>query len=254
MIETSIKQCTQNVVQEVVREKQVVAMTDILYLLPELLECVEVDREYLRNRVANVLNKKTANPINSLLSLLDLRIVNIHKTIDGCIGTDDYVEVDAELNGCRNQHILTIAPKRVQAIIEQIAELLVSAEAEQNDRISVYSGHSSQLVGRLNAIEKQYAQLQLEHDVMRKDILATAQSMLSAAVQENSSMAKYATELLEDLGAQAYWSAENSDYSESAMFNKYFYDNPDAMPSKPCIVGKDGILIKGVKYVVKRES
>lgn len=253
MSEKSVKQHTMDVVREVIRKKEVVEMAGILYLLPDLMDCVEFDHEHLRSRVSSLLNRKTANPINALLGLLGLRIVNIDKTIEGCLDDDEgVVEVGEVIVENGSQNILTVEPKRVQKLVEQIAEALKGAEDEKNDRLTRHSEQVSSLVEKLNAMEKRYNQLLIDHEAMYKDALTTAQSILSKAKAKRDEFAeKQATELLEDFDAQAFWNVENAGYSEKEMFNFYVFDDPTALPEKPCIVGKNGILLKGVKFIAK---
>lgn len=255
MSEKSVKQSTMDVVREVIRQKDIVEMVDVLYLLPDLMECVDLDQEYMKNRVSSLLNKKTVNPINALLGLLGLRIVNINKTIEDCMnGDDNYVEVGEVILENGSQSMLTVEPMRVRKLVEQIAEILKSKEDEKNDRITGHRDQVSTLVDKLNTLEKKYNQLQIDHEAMCKDVLTTAQSMMSKAKVKKDQLAEeQATELLEDFGARAFWSVEGTDYSDKAMFNIYVYDDPTTLPEKPCIIGKEGILIKGVKYIAKED-
>lgn len=252
MSEKSVKQHTMDVVREVIRQKEVMEMADILYLLPDLMDCVEFDQEYIRSRVSSLLSRKTANPINALLGLLGLRIVNINKTIEGCLDDEGVVEVGDVLVENGSQNMLTVEHKRVRKLVEQIAEALKGAEDEKNDRITRHGDQVSSLVEKLNAMEKRYNQLLIDHEAMCKEALTTAQSMLSKAKAKKDEFAeKQAAELLEDFDAQAFWNAESAVYSEKEMFNIYVFDDPAALPEKPCIVGKNGILLKGVKYIAK---
>lgn len=253
MSEQSTKQYTLDVVGEVIRQKEIVAMSDILYLLPDLVDCVEYDQDYMRAKVSGLLRKKTVNPINALLGLLGLRIVNINDTIDGFLdGSNEYIEVDREISEHGSRNMLTISHERIRALVEQIADILKRAEDERFAQDSSNRDYTSMLVGKLNTLEKQYNQLMIDHKAMCEDVLTAAQSMLSkAAACADDLMKQQAEELLEDFNARAVWSAEGSGYSERALFNIYVYDDPAAIPAKPCIVGRDGILLKGVKYIAK---
>ena len=65
--------------REAIRQSGITQTTGAVNRIPDLLEAVEFDSDYMRQRVEEILNRKTGNPVNALLRLMGLRIISTRK-------------------------------------------------------------------------------------------------------------------------------------------------------------------------------
>ena len=81
MNKLNMKQKAIEVAREAGRQTGLTQSADIMNHVPVLIESVEIDSEYIRQRVETELNRKTGNPINALLRLMGLRIVSTRRPV-----------------------------------------------------------------------------------------------------------------------------------------------------------------------------
>ena len=82
----SLQFAVQEAVREEVRKGYLTKTKDILQILPEIIDTVQIDKRKMRTSVERCLS--TSNPINAILNLFGMQIIQKEKTIDSLLGSE----------------------------------------------------------------------------------------------------------------------------------------------------------------------
>lgn len=253
MNKLSMKQKATEITREASRQNGLSQTIDILGHLPELIESVEIDSEYLRKRVENELNRKTGNPLNALLGLMGLRIVNTHEAArELCQEEDQSFTIGFhEADNCMDS-MLRINPRKLSASSAKIASALSAIESNFRSERQKSKNESIIVFGELDKKTQECAQLNADLQSQRSTIMDHSQYMLSMLGKDSDSpVAEQLEEMLEDLGVYVHWTTDGSAFSDSAMFSELKCDHPENRRMKPCLTSSDAVLMKGIRFVAK---
>ena len=254
MNKLEMKMQATEIVREAVRQSGVARTASVTDRIPEILEAVEFDSEYLRNHVETVLNRKTGNPINALLRLMGLRVVSTHNAAE-TLGLEEEETFTVGFDGDdRNtESMLKLNRNTLSAAVEKItADLAETEEAFRAERQSSRS-ESSRIFAELEKKNQECAQLGADLQGQRNAVMENCQYILSLLGPDGGQpqVTRQICEMLEDLGAHVYWSAEGAPFSDGAMFLELKCDDPASRRGKPCLADESGVLVKGVRFVGK---
>ena len=253
MNKLSMKQKATEIAREATRKKGISQTTEIMSHVPELIEAVEIDSEYIRNKVETELNKKTGNPVNALLRLMGLRIVSTRKATEE-LGLEEeqsftigFDEADGHM-----ESMLKINQEKLSASSDKIADALSSVEANFRDERRKSKEQGSAVFVELDKKTQECAQLNADLLGQKTAVMEHAQYMLSLLGEDTDSpLAEQLTEMLEDIGVYVYWKAEDAPFSDSTKFTELKCDNPGSRRMKPCLASEDAVLMKGIRFVSK---
>lgn len=245
MSQMKIKHKAEQVVREAARNRKISETADVLYAVPELMDAVEIDTERLQEKAWEELNRKTVNPINALLRLMNLRIINTRKTAEVLLLEDgEEVRTDSMLR--LNTSKLDQAAKKLTGTLEDI-------EKRQREERRQSREQSSTVFTELDRKTRECAQLQADMKGQQEAVMDHAQYMLSLMGKEDDSpVARQLVEMLEDIGIAVWWEAADVPFTESAMFTEIVCDDPENRRGKPCLTNEAGVALKGVRFVRKQ--
>lgn len=252
MNKLSIKQKATEIAREAARQKGISQTTEVMGYIPEVIEAVEIDSEYIRRRVEDELNKKTGNPINALLRLMGLRIVSTRKAAEE-LGLEEEQTFTVGFDGEDGQmeSMLKLNEKKLAASSGKIAAALSGIETSFREERRTSKEHCSVIFTELDKKTQECAQLSADLLGQKNAVMERTQYMLSLLGKDaDSPVAEQLTEMLEDLGVTVYWQADAA-FSGTAMFTELKCDNPDSRRMKPCLADKDAVLMKGIRFVSK---
>lgn len=252
MNKLEMKHQSAEIARDAMRQAGITQITSVMGHIPEVLEAMEIDSEYMRSRVETELNKKTGNPLNALLRLLGLRIINTKKATEsmGLEDSQSFTVAFDEGDGTM-ESMLKLNPATLSGVSAAIAAEL--AEAEQKiraDRMSTRE-ESSRIFSELDKKQQECNQLNADLAGLRATVMERAQYMLSLIGPGDSPIGSQLEEMLEDMGITVYWCHENAPFSGAAMFTELRCDNPSQRRMKPCLADENGVILKGLRFIPK---
>lgn len=253
MNKLSMKQKATEIARESARQSGITQTTEIMGYVPELIESVEIDSEYMRKKVENELNKKTGNPVNALLRLMGLRIVSTRKATEELgLEEDQSFTIGFDESDGRVESMLKINQKKLSASSEKMAAALSAVESNFREERQKSKDQNSIIFGELDKKTQECAQLNADLVGQKAAVMEHAQYMLSLLGKNaDSSIAEQLVEMLEDIGVYVYWEAEEVSFSDAAMFTELKCENPESRRMKPCLASEDAVLMKGIRFVAK---
>lgn len=246
-----MKQKATDIVREAARKKGISQTGGVMGCVPELMEAVEIDSEYIRNRVETELNKKTGNPVNALLRLLGLRIVNTRKATEE-LGLEDAHSFTIGFQDPDDpaESMLKLNEQKFTASSERIAAELSAAESSFLEERRKSKEQGSVIFGELDKKNQECAQLKADLMGQKAAVMERTQYMLSVLGRDSGSpILEQLTEMLEDIGVSVHWEAGGTPFSDSAMFTELKCENPGSRRMKPCLASEDAVLMKGIRFV-----
>lgn len=251
MNKKQMKQKTVEIVREAARKNGISQTTDIMNCVPEVTGAVEIDSEYIRRKVEAELNKKTGNPLNMLLGLMGLRIVNTHRTAEE-LGPEkdaaysiDFCEKNDNL-----ESMLKINEGKLAATSKKIAAALSAVEAGIRDERKKNKEQSTVIFGELDRKTRECGQLSADLAGQKTAVMERTQYMLSLLGKDSDSpILGQLMEMLDDIGVKVHWDTEEVQFSDSAMFTELKCEDPESRHMKPCLANEDSVLIKGIRFV-----
>jgi len=250
MNKLTMNQKVTEILQEAARQKDISMTTDVMGCIPDLIESVEIDSEYIRKKVETELNKKTGNPINALLKLMGLRIVRTRMISDELgLGDAESFTIDFEETDENQESMLKIDPEKLALSSGKMAATLAAVEAGIYDERRKYKEQGGVVFGELDKKTQECNQLSADLHGQRAAVMEHTQYMLSVLGRDSDSpIAAQLVEMLEDIGVTVYWEAEQSPFSNSAMFTELKCENPESRRIKPCLANEETILMKGIRF------
>jgi len=231
-------------VRDLILEKDLQYTATTLNQIADVVECVEIDQEKFKNKIIEELRKKSNNPFNALLQLFGLRMVNINNPEKsfGCVSYEKYDGASA----FTFKDLLKIND-RFERIYENIADSLFVVEKSLEAR----NGDLEKALKMLDKKSSEFNSLKAEYEYQRQEILQSAQYILSV-LGENSDNEIYLEQIvgmLDDIGVTVYWSSEDANLSENAMFEHYKVKSTEGKKMKPCFVADGKVILKGLKFI-----
>lgn len=226
-----------------VQSKDLQTTVSILYNAAEIADCVEIDKEAVKQAITQELNKKTKNPFNAILGVFGLRVVNAKdpgKSF-GFIAEDEFGAAD--LYGSKS---LLKLNGNFDVICEKIADLLSLMEKS----VSSNSEELSKVFKQLDKKSCELDQMKTDYKAQRQEILERTQYILSITGEnvEKDSIAEQVVELLADIGVTVHWSEKGTELSERVMFNHINVRTTEGRKTKPCLVADGEVVLKGLKF------
>lgn len=251
MNKLSMKQKATEIVREAVRQNALSQTAEAMGYVPELIESVEIDSEYMRKRVETELNRKTGNPLNALLRLLGLRIVSTRRAAEELgLEEEESFTIGVEQSGGNMESMLKINPAKLTQASGKMALALSAVESGSREERQKSRDQYGLLFGELDRKTKECEQLSADLAGQKAAVMEHAQYMLSLLGKEDDSpIAKQLVEMLDDMGVRVYWEAEG--FSDAAMFTELRCDEPGSRHKKPCLASEDAVLLKGIRFVGK---
>lgn len=245
----SLKYTAQEAVREEVRKGYLTKTKDILEIFPDVIDTVQVDKQEMRTSVERCLS--TSNPINAILNLFGMQIIQKEKTIDSLLGSGstDRAVVSTDEN-CHTSW-LTLNDTKFHAVLGQMAQKLLDLEKQtQRDRDAERT--------RGDDLFDKYGKLTKEHDVLKatmesneRMVAERVQYMLFVSGKENTDHNEQLIEMLKDLEIEVYWDCTEAPFTDAAMFTDLFVDDEATAGIKPCLVRNGTVYIKGLRLIKK---
>ncbi len=246
-----IKQHTSELVRDMVRKEGLVHTADVMNLIPLLMSCVRIDTAGVRQKIEAELNKKTANPINALLGLLGLRIVNT-KHVMRSAGLGDTAEPVTLgcVNGTVLESMLMLEETQFRTDGVKIVQRLKDYENQQTSDRLADREHNGRLHRKLDEKTEECERLQADLQGQTQMVAAQCQYVLSLIGQENMEqpVAKQLLEMLSAMGIRVYWTAEEAPFPDHAMFKALPSRSPDQERRMPCMAEENRVLELGVRF------
>lgn len=254
MNKLNMKQKAIEVAREAGRQTGLTQSADIMNHVPVLIESVEIDSEYIRQRVETELNRKTSNPINALLRLMGLRIVSTRRATEE-LGLEEEPSYTIGFDA-RNGHtesMLKLNEEKLVAASSQMAASLFAVEDSCREEHRKLKEQGTAAFGALDQKNQECAQLSADLLGQKNAVMEHAQYMLSLLGRDvDSPIAEQLTEMLEDIGVRVYWDSEGAPFSKGAMFTELKCENPAARRMKPCLADEETVLMKGLCFIAKQ--
>lgn len=253
MNKMQMKQKTVEIVRDAARQNEISQTAGIMNYLPEVIGAVEIDLDYIRRKVEAELNKKTGNPLNTLLGLMGLRIVNTRRAAEELgLEEDGSFTIDFHEKGNNSESMLKINERKLAAASKKIAVALSVVEADIRDERKKNKEQSGVIFEELDRKTQECGQLSTDLAGQRTAVMERTQYMLSLLGRDSDSpIIGQLVEMLDDIGVDVYWEADGAQFSDNAMFTELKCENPETRHMKPCLANKDSILIKGIRFIPK---
>lgn len=235
------KQKMATAVKEILREEKTKLngkdKADILDCVPEILEAVSIDQNYLLACIRKVVHDSQSNPLNAFFRIFGLSVIN-----ESRLEVTDVSRLDK---------MLGLDQDTLHRAVARMAEYLENLENDIDRKVSSKNNEINGLIQELEQEHKEKSSLQAENAEQR---LAVAQRIQSILGQEGTSskdspLKGQINELLEDFGIKAYWDAEGAPLSFAAMFTELKVDDIEGRKKTPCMMYGDKVLAKGVCYI-----
>lgn len=250
MKKQEIRQKAAEVVRDAVRESNLVRTAGLLDQLPGILECIELDRGHILQCV-NAELRQTRNPINAILGLFGLRIVNTDSTmrkmahrLEG--GDDPQVQLTP---GDTDEALVRLNSDKFRQDLQGFIDALARLEQDQDQRDVEGKDRNSLLHSELDRRSREAEQLRVDLTGQRQMVADRLQYMLSISADDpDSPLARQAAELLEDMDIQVYREGQEGPFPQEAMFTVLAIGAGEKRKGKPCLVYNGQILCKGLKF------
>ena len=244
------------IARDAAREAKIVNTADIMSMLPNLLDCVSLNKEYILETIEHELTRPTVNPLNIFLKLFGLRIIHTRRTvsdIDGNLSEEDTYVVSEEC--CQeNGQFLCLDEKSFQKKAAAIAARLHEAETEFKETNSYLTTKNSALFSQVEQGKKAYRQTLIDYDGCRQAVAERAQYILSTCGEDcQDVVAEQICELLTDLDMEAVWMKNGGTQVSETEFTVLRCTDPGKHKAKPCIMDGGGVRLKGIVFVQDEE-
>jgi len=257
MNEDTLKQQAAEIVRRAIREEGALQAAELSDALPLLADYVSFDLEELQGRIRTELQKRTANPINILLGVVGLRIINTNRPLpsledDSLAPWEEELVIDRTGDGGESlRAMLCLDEAGFEAAVREQVRAAVQAEEQAAAERAAHREAAARLHTQLEKAEGDFAQLRADYAAQRQAVMERTQHMFSLCGQEpdDPRMAQQLEELLEDLDVRIYWPDSEAPFPKQAMFTTLKCADPSRRRTKPCLADDSGILLKGVCFV-----
>lgn len=245
-----VKQFVDETVKEEIRKGNLIKSKDVLLMLPELIDTVHIDKKKMRGSVEKCLSSN--NPFNSLLNLFGVQLIKKERTITKLLNSGvDYSDVDVKIDDSYAKHWLTLNPGQFRAIVEKIAGKLYELETQANQSYDEEKSRGDELFGKYEKLTREYNELKYSAESNERMVAERIQYILSLGGKEASSENEQLIELLKDMNIDVYWDCNDAPLTDAAMFTEYAVDEEAMTSIKPCLVRRDAVFVKGMRFVRK---
>ena len=246
----NVMELTNAVVKDEIRKGRLVKSKDILTMLPELIDAVHIDETRLRNSVEQCLT--TANPLNSLLKLFGVQLINkeaILNRLHLSCGAQDSISVQMDDSYARYWFALDL--EKFRAIVEKIAEKLFELETQANQTFDDERSRGDSLFIKYENLLKEHNTLRYSAEANEKMVAERIQYILSLSIKDPDPGNEQLIELLKDLNIEVYWDSTEAPFPDEAMFTEYVVEDATLVATKPCLVRNNAVYIKGMRFIKK---
>ncbi|MBR5110040.1 MAG: hypothetical protein IK099_07580 [Clostridia bacterium] len=211
------------------------------------LASVTVDRDYLAQRIAQILDGNHANPINALLGIFGLKIVSKNgamQELDSLMNENLVVEADTGTQ----VSFLRLNEAAIRTAADQMAQNLRKIEDQWREETAARQEEANKLRIELDQSRQETEAQRSALTRQRQAAAEQIQYILSILGPEKNKTSDMLGELLEDLNLTARWNADGTSLLESAMFSVLKCSGPESRKMKPCILSEDGVMVKGLRF------
>lgn len=243
----SLRFAVQEAVREEVRKGYLTKTKDILEILPEIIDTVQIDKRKMRTSVERCLS--TSNPINAILNLFGMQIIQKEKTIDSLLSSESMDSAVVESDESYHVSWLVLNKTKFHTVLGQLAQKLLDLENQ------IQRDYDAERTRGDNLFDK-YGKLTKEHDVLKATMEANermvaerVQYMLFVSGKEETAHNGQLIEMLKDLGIEVYWDCIEAPFTDAAMFTDFSVDDEAAAGTKPCLVRNGTVYVKGLRLI-----
>lgn len=245
----SLKYTVQEAVREEVRKGYLTKTKDILEMFPDVIDTVQIDKQEMRMSVERCLS--TSNPINAILNLFGMQIIQKEKTIDNLLssGTTDRAVVRTD-ESCHTSW-LALNDTKFQTVLGQVAQKLLDLENQtQRDR-DAERARGDDLFDKYGKLAKEHDALKATMESNERMVAERIQYMLFVSGKEDTDHNDQLIEMLKDLEIEVHWDCTEAPFADAAMFTDLSVDDETAVGTKPCLVRNGTVYIKGLRLIKK---
>ena len=224
---------------------------NVLLRIGDVVDSVSIDRKRILNHVRQALNEGH-NPLNALLGLVGLRIVRPEcamREIGSTIGeeSDPKVMVEETEGAASIDSLLLINKEKALTAVERMALDLHEMSAAGSRTIDSIRDQMDKSHSEMERTGAELQQLRIDHQEILRQIAAWAQRVI--VPDSGDKMTENVMSLLGDMDISVYWDAEDSGFSQSAMFTTLRRSASYQGRNQPCIVKDGQILLKGTLLI-----
>lgn len=245
-----IKQFVEEVVREEIRKGDLIKSKDVLWMLPELIDTVHINKKKMRSSIEKCLS--STNPINALLNLFGVQLIKKERTISSLINSGvEYDDVAVKIDDSYAKQWLTLNPGDFKAVVEKIAAKLYELETQANQSYDEEKSRGDELFRKYEKLTREYSELKYSAEATERLVVERIQYILSLNGKEAVSENEQLLELLKDVNVNVYWESSDAPMTDAAMFTEYAVEEETMEGIKPCLVRNDSVYVKGIRFVKK---
>ena len=247
-----IRQRGLSIARDSVRQENLVSTGGVLELLPDALESMSMDKEYLLRRIEDELRKPTMNPLNAVLGIFGMRIIhteNTLSTLGGELEGESGLRVTEESAGEASQ-FLRLNEETLAGAAKEMAERLGAAERSAKETEIYLKEQNAALHAEAERGNEALSQLRADYQDALKSVAERVQYILSLQGPDGAdAVTKQLGELLTDLNMEAVWHGELPDESAAeGLFTVFRTTGTERRREKPCVLLDGKPLLKGVRF------
>lgn len=220
-------------------------------LLRDVVSSITIDRDLVLQCVEAELAKKTGNPINALLGLIGLRIVNTRDTVERL---DDQLGRELAFDSpSAMERFISIDEAAMSRAVGAVVSSLEAVEAAQRSRTEQYMAELRQVHQARNSTEHESMSLRAELDSRTDSVAERAQYCLALLRQDRpQECADALSDMLEDMGIEVVWPAGAGD--RAGLFMTLPASPGRHNLEKPCLLRAGKVLKKGLRFTGAESS
>lgn len=227
---------------------------DALLGIGDVIDCISIDRERIRNHIRQALSEGH-NPLNAILGLIGLRIVSPERAAQKLVSTigeescAEVIEMDAEGNeAAANIDSFFCVDKEKAAVAVERMALHLYQKAEGNSRI--IDSMKEQMEKSHSEMERIRGAFNQVHTDYRENLHQVAVWAQRILIQDSDDpMTEKVMSLLGDMDISVYWDVGDLGFSASAMFTTLRTSHDCRGRNQPCLVKDGRILLKGLLLI-----
>ena len=235
-----VKDAAIRIIRHIKAEKNIAskASIDLLDILADVVDAVEVEPQTRRSQADYVEDElQTRRRLGGFIA----------RGISCLIKKSS--QENHELQEQEPSYILD--EKLMASAASKAATILSGLEAETEQRISYLTEQNAQFSRHLEELQTANTRLRASADIMRKNIAARFQKILSMTGKSRDGLAREIYPLLEDMGIRVVWSDDDQDHG---MFSTLTVENLSNYREIPCLVHNGEILTQGTIFVAAADE
>lgn len=220
----------------------VLDLTDVLDRLADVCDAIEPNRSAMQKELQAVFDSYGNNPINGLLKLMGLKIVNIEKMT---------LALDSEADNPNQlfDTLCSVDEARLRGTVADIARALQAYEEDRRERERALSDQLNGLIRRLDEASVEREQLLSDADAALHSVAGHCQRMLGRLAEDGGGdTSARLCEMLRDLDITVHWHDEGEP-DGGAMFICLVVDEQESQCELPCMMKGGAVVCKGVHLV-----